>query len=145
MRHGEIIRTFLEPISAFGEGFRGAGPVAFKNSFSNMLEASMMPLEVTETDDKFQVKVEIPGVEKDKINVYVDDEHYLNIEAEKLNNREEKDDKHYYSERSYGSFKRKIYVENNIDLENIEAKYNDGVLLINLNKKMQAKKPIAIS
>jgi HSP20 family protein len=72
-------------------------------------------IDVSEKDDKFLVKVELPGVKEEDINVSVSG-NTLTIEGEKKSESETKKKGYYYSEASYGSFSRSMTVPSSVDL-----------------------------
>lgn len=103
-----------------------------------------VPIEVTE-EDRFIVKAEIPGINKEDVDIFVSDS-VMTIKGEKKTEKEEKKEGYYYSERSYGSFMRSITLPSYVDTKKVEANYEDGVLEISLPKSAEVKpKKIAIS
>lgn len=96
-------------------------------------------VEMKETDKAFKLSVEVPGVEAKDVDVTVDNG-ALVIKGEKKEEREEKEKGYYYSERSYGSFERRIELPPSADAEKIKAKAKDGVLQITIPKSPEAEK-----
>ncbi len=98
-------------------------------------------LEMIEEKDQYFINTEIPGVEKDNISINLND-NILIIKGEKKEKIEKIDENTeiYYSEISYGNFRREIQIPNNVDKLKIDATYNDGVLKISL-PKLQKKEP----
>ena len=92
-------------------------------------------LDVKEQDKQYIVSVDLPGVEKEDIHLDCNDEH-LTIECERKNEVKEEDKKtnYCYIERSFGSFQRSIKLPDNIDIDNINAEYTNGVLHVTLPK-----------
>ncbi len=95
-------------------------------------------IDVLEEEDKFSVKVELPGVEEEDVNVSVAGG-TLTIEGEKKAESEVKKKGYYYSEASYGSFSRSITIPSSVDASKIEANYDKGVLEITLPKAPEVK------
>ena len=95
-------------------------------------------IDVVEEEDKFSVKVELPGVKEEDVNVSITGD-TLTIEGEKKAESEVKKKGYYYSEASYGSFSRSITIPSTIDTGNIEANYDKGVLEITLPKAPEVK------
>jgi len=94
-----------------------------------------MRLDVTETDQAYDVKAEIPGVKKEDIKVDVVGNR-VSIVAECKQESEEKDKGTVVrSERYYGQQSRVFTLESDIDDSKAEAKYEDGVLHLILPKK----------
>jgi len=100
-----------------------------------------------ETDKEFVIQVEMPGIDKEDIKLNVTDTG-LEIKAEKKSEKEKgnKDREEYSYTRSYAGFYQAFDVPDNADLENIDASYKNGVLIIKLPKKSmpEHKKTIQI-
>jgi HSP20 family protein len=95
----------------------------------------MMPMmDVSETDDAFLVKAEMPGIKKEDIDVSVHDG-VLTISGEtKEETEEKKEGKVIRQERRYGKYVRSMTIGTNIDGKHIKAYYKDGVLELTLPK-----------
>jgi HSP20 family protein len=103
-------------------------------------------LDFVDTEERYAVKIEVPGIDKDSIDIEIDDD-TLVIKGEKKNEYEETKDDVYVSERSYGAFRREIRLPQDCDLENIEATHKNGILCLDLPKvktKEKEKKKITI-
>ncbi len=102
-------------------------------------------LEVFEKEDKFVVKVELPGMKEADIDVSVKDD-ALTIKGERKSESEVNEEDYYCCERSYGSFFRSIALSSTVDAKKIEASYENGVLEVSLPKAAEVKpKKIAVS
>lgn len=95
--------------------------------------------DIVEKDDKYTVKVELPGMKQEDIKVSVDD-NVLTIKGERKCENESEKDKVIRVERSYGSFTRSFRLPKEIEEKDINATYKDGVLELNLPKS-EEKKP----
>jgi len=95
-------------------------------------------IDVVEEEEKFSVKVELPGVKEEDVNVSIVGD-TLTIEGEKKAESEVKRKGYYYSETSYGSFSRSIIIPSSIDINKIEANYDKGILEIDLPKAPEVK------
>ena len=105
------------------------------------------PVNIHETADAFHVEVLAPGLNKEDFKVNLD-KGLLTISYEKKNEAENKDYKTYRREFSAASFKRSFTVEDKINEDGIQAKYENGVLKLLLPKKEEVKvapKEIAIA
>jgi HSP20 family protein len=105
-----------------------------------------MRLDVTEVDGMYKVRADIPGVKKDDINVRIDG-NIIQIDAEAKKEKDIKDSggKVLRSERWEGSVSRTFSVAQDVDEAKVSAKYEDGVLTLELPKKATApSKRIAI-
>lgn len=89
-----------------------------------------------ETDKDFVIQVEVPGIDKEDIQLNIT-ENGLEIRAEKKHEKEkgDKDSKEYSYTKSYAGFYQAFDVPDNADLENVDASYRNGVLTIKLPKK----------
>jgi HSP20 family protein len=95
-------------------------------------------LDVTEDEKAFHVTIELPGLDEKDVNVSLADR-VLAISGEKKAEKEEKDKNAYRRERAYGSFRRALELPGEVDAERIEAKFNKGVLTIDLPKTKEAQ------
>ncbi|HJT49706.1 MAG TPA: Hsp20/alpha crystallin family protein [Nitrososphaeraceae archaeon] len=100
-----------------------------------------MPIfDMVEKEDKYEVKVEVPGIEKDKVKVKATEGSVeISGEQSKEEESEDKRKRFVYNERSYNSFYRKIPVPEEIVSSKVRAKMSNGVLHIELPKKNPTK------
>lgn len=89
--------------------------------------------DITETEDAFHVKAELPGVKKEDVNVSLS-HGVLTLRGERKTEEESKDEKQHRIERFHGTFVRHFDMPDNIDQSNITADYIDGVLDLNIPK-----------
>jgi HSP20 family protein len=93
-------------------------------------------VDILETDNEFVLKVELPGVEKDDVQVVIDNR-ILTVKGEKKNDDQEK--KIHRTECRYGSFVRHFTLPQDVDVDKVEATCKNGVLSLTLTKMEQAK------
>jgi len=96
-------------------------------------------LDVRENTKSIVIEAELPGVEEKDISVTLANG-VLTIKGEKKNQHEEKDETHYFSERSFGAFERCLRLPDTIDENKLEAHFDKGVLKITAAKKPEAVK-----
>jgi HSP20 family protein len=96
-------------------------------------------VDIAENKDKLTLTAELPGVDKKDVKINIRN-NILNIEGEKKQQFEKKEDDYYRSERFYGKFCRSFTLPSDIDSEKIKADYSNGVLTIDLPKP-EAVKP----
>ncbi len=118
---------------------------AVRRMFSPALfDAEAQPLkmrvDVSEKDDAYVIKADIPGVKKEDIHVRIDG-NVVQIDAELNREKETRDkgDKLLRSERYFGSVSRSFSLAQDVDDARVEAKYADGVLSLSLPKKPAAQ------
>ena len=100
---------------------------------SNAPAVTAFRTDVLDTGDAFKLESELPGFKKEDIKIDIEND-CLTISAErKADNKEEKEN-YIKRERFYGSFSRSFDVSG-INVDSIEATYNDGVLTVTLPKK----------
>lgn len=99
-------------------------------------EISIMKTDIKENEGGYDLAVELPGYKKEDMKLELKDG-YLTINAEIKHDDNEKDDKGNYirCERYYGKSSRSFYVGEAVTEEDIKAKYEDGILKINVPKK----------
>ena len=97
---------------------------------------SVMRTDVKETEDGFELDIDLPGYKKEDVKAELKDG-YLTISAEAKQEKEEKDSKTKYirRERYYGSCSRSFYVGEVVTQEDIKAKFSDGILKVTVPKK----------
>lgn len=98
------------------------------------------PSEAAHDEDAYTVKVELPGVKLEDVELSVRDG-VVTVKGEKRSERQEKTDTYFFSERRYGSFSRSFRMPNDADGEKISADLKDGVLTITAPKVKAAEKP----
>ena len=98
----------------------------------------MPNVDIYETKDAICVRAELPGVDKNAVNVEVK-EGVLNLRGERKFEREVKEENYHRIERSYGTFHRSFTLPSSVDAEKVTARMKDGVLELDLPKKEQAK------
>ena len=96
-------------------------------------------VDVSEDKDNVFVKVEIPGMKKEEIEVYMSGEE-LNIAGERKEEAEYKGAESYRSERYFGRFHRSIELPTAVDAKRIRAHYKDGVLAVTCPKTEESKR-----
>lgn len=131
----------------FGDGLENAmrrffSPTAFDTE-TNLMR---MPVDVAERDGIYELKADLPGVKKEDINVRIDG-NLVQIDAQASQSKEEKSAAGTIlrSERYQGSVSRTFSMAQDIDEAKVKAKFQDGVLVLELPKKAsQASHKIAI-
>jgi HSP20 family protein len=96
-------------------------------------------IDVTDEGDALEVTAELPGMGKQDIELTVDDG-VLHLRGEKKHTEEKREKGCYRLERSYGSFRRAIPLPADVDVENAEAAFDQGVLKIRFAKLAPAQK-----
>ena len=101
---------------------------------------NLMKTDVRETDNAYEVDIDLPGFKKEEVKVELQDG-YLTIRAAKGLDKDEEDKKGRYirQERYAGAMSRSFYV-GDVESKDVSAKYEDGILKLSVPK--QAKKEL---
>jgi HSP20 family protein len=128
----------LEPWNSFG-GLSRLGRVMEDAFGERARTAGLTPaVDVTETEDHYEVTAEVPGVKRDDVVVELH-EGVLTVRGEKRSEHEEKDGKRRWLERSYGTFSRSFSLPRDADPDQVDASFKDGVLTVRISKAAEAK------
>ena len=95
-------------------------------------------LDVRESQDRFDVTVDLPGLEPDDVNVTFEDG-MLSISGKREFSAEDRGETWHRIERSFGTFARSMRLPQTADTERIEATFEKGVLTVSVPKTEQAK------
>jgi HSP20 family protein len=150
----QMMRRFTRDMERLFEDFGGFNfPTFFQTDFApfrmELDNGAWMPqIEVLQNNGQFKVRADLPGVTKDDVKVEVTDE-FLTISGERKEEKEEKQEGFYRSERSYGSFYRQIPLPEGAKTENAAATFQSGVLEITIpapqvaapTRKLEIKEP----
>jgi HSP20 family protein len=96
------------------------------------------PLNAWEDDSAYYVEAELPGVEMSDLEIEVTGGNQLSLKGERKSPAVEKGSWHR-RERGFGSFARLLDLPNQVDVDNVEARMQNGVLLIRLPKSEKAR------
>jgi len=100
--------------------------------------------DVKETKDAYEFKADVPGVQEKDLEVTVTGNR-LTVSGKREAEKEDKSDRYYTYERSYGSFTRSFTLPEGADVDRLRASLDKGVLLIAVPKKPEAQsKKIAV-
>lgn len=119
----------------------------FSNKFLNRdfidhdFFGSRAPVNIRETKDAYALEVVAPGFEKTDFSVNLDGQ-TLTIKAEKKAEKQDENEKHIRREFSFRSFSRSFTLDESVDAEKINAKYDNGVLNLTLPKKEEKKNTV---
>jgi len=101
---------------------------------NHLEEKNWVPsIDVSENDSAFTVKAEVPGMDKDDLDITLTDG-LLTLKGEKKHERNEEEENYHIVESRYGSFSRTLKLPVDVEMSRIDAKYKDGVLTIVLPK-----------
>jgi len=118
------------------EDFGSMGVSPFRTAAG---EAGWAPaVDVFEDEKEIVLTADLPDMDQKDLDIHVEENH-LTIQGERKFENEEKKDKYHRIERRYGSFQRTFALPDNVDADNIAAKYDKGVLKVTLPKLEKPK------
>lgn len=129
----ELEQLFDRLNRQFGDVSRSWEPVSPFGRWTAAMDGAAVDL--VERDDEFEAMVDLPGFERDDVEVRVTD-HTLQIEAEPEAPDEERDEDERYlrRERHRGSVRRSIRLPDDVDADGVAATMRNGVLTVTLPK-----------
>ncbi len=104
---------------------------SMKSSFNT--DTFTPKFDISEKGNQFIIETEVPGVKKENLKITLQD-NILTIQGEKKNVSNESERKYFLTERTYGSFKKSFTLPEEVDSDKVNAKFNDGVLSVTLDK-----------
>ncbi len=112
--------------------------------FESPLQAWAPALDVHEDNDGYTIRVELPGMKREDIEVSLQDG-ALVISGERKTETVKDDTEVHRQERSYGKFSRTLTLPTTVSGDKVKAAYKDGILTVTLPKAEEAKpKQIAV-
>ena len=141
--HQRVNDLFDDFFAGFEDMFT-SGPLSRREGKGRLAPPSF---EVSETDDEFRVKAELPGMDEKDIEIDLEGTE-LTIRGEKKREHEEERRDYHVSEVSYGAFFRSMQLPAGADRDKVKAQFKKGVLTLTLPKTEQGKaqrKQIAIT
>ena len=121
----EIDRLFESPLTEWARA-------------SNLLSVWTPALDIYEDKDNLFVKVELPGMKREEIDVSIH-EGSLSISGERKSEQTHEDADVYRAERFFGRFQRTVTLPTPVAAEKVKAQYKDGILTITLPKTEESK------
>lgn len=120
----------------------------FDSIFDTMSKGIMVPaVNVIENKDNYMVEVAAPGLKKEDFKIEVKD-NMLSISSEKEVEKDKSTKKYTRKEYSFNSFARTFYLPDDVDVNSINANYENGELTIKINRKevkVENKKEIKVN
>lgn len=115
------------------------------SALANFPRWSLLAGELEETDKNVLVRLELPGMDKDDCIITIEG-NLLRLSGEKRLQRETHDSTYHVMERAYGAFERSIPLPRNVNVEQAEASFKNGVLTVRLPKQgATSRKSIRVS
>ena len=97
------------------------------------------PMDLADAGDHLVLKADLPGLSEEDVRIEVQDR-LLTVSGERKAEHEENREGYYRMERAFGSFSRSFALADEVSSDEIEAKYENGVLNVRLPKRPAAKR-----
>ena len=117
----------------------------FDDDFFPVLQSrssSMPAVNIREDEKNYILDLAVPGMDKKDLKIDINED-VLTISSESKHETEENRDGYKRKEFSYSSFCRSFYIPENVNRDNIEANYKDGILTVGLPKQEEEKSRIS--
>lgn len=134
----KVNNPLSKSLDGFMSDFFNDFPTAVGKTFREDV-MNFPPINITEKDNAYLIEMAAPGYSKEDFKIDMEG-NLLNISSEKKQEQKEENEKSIRKEFSYKSFKRSFTVDEKIDTDNIQAKYENGVLQLELPKRQEAAK-----
>jgi HSP20 family protein len=132
----------LDPFTGWGRDFDSFFHNALQNFGYTPSELTPMTqdwaptMDISETEEDFKVKLEMPGMDEKDIEITFQD-NTLYVKGEKKMEKKEEKENYHRIESSYGSFMRTVPFATKIDEEKVAAEFKNGVLKVTLGKSQE--------
>lgn len=133
VRYNQPLTSIFDEFEKNINHFLSAYPV-FGSEFSARGDSWLPDVDIKEEDKFYIVKADIPGMDKKDIGINIDQHNNLIIKGERDNEIKKEKNGYLYFERYKGSFFRKIPLPGAVNSQDVKAKYQSGVLEINIPK-----------
>ena len=125
------IARLFENVPAWGAGW-GAGGLRGREAF-------VPQVELTERENDYLMRVDLPGLREQDVDIRVDDDNVVTISGERRDEETKRERGYEYTERTYGSFSRSVQLPRGVDTSKVEADFRNGVLEVHVPKSEAAR------
>ncbi|MDZ7720459.1 MAG: Hsp20/alpha crystallin family protein [Balneolaceae bacterium] len=139
-----LIKYNQPKTDVFGKRFSDIMDEFFNDAVATRQNRFAPSIDISETDNQYMIDVEVPGMNKDDIELNIEN-NTLTISGERKFKKKEDNKQYHRVESHYGSFSRSFTLPENVEVDSISASYNNGILNITVDKsEQQTKKQIKI-
>ncbi len=124
----------------FDDLFRGTGQTPTSSQREGAEGGMLMPqMDVSETERELKICAELPGVSENDVDIRLEDD-VLVIRAEKKFERKDEKENYHFVERSYGTFQRALRLPGQVNPDQVQARFENGVLTVTVPKSEQTER-----
>jgi HSP20 family protein len=141
-----LMRRMMEDMDRMFADFGAGGslmPRSTERGFGGLSRSFNPEVEVFQREGKLVVRADLPGMRQDDVHVSLDEDGLV-LKGERRHEEEREEGGIFHSERSYGSFQRRIPLPRGVDPSTCDASFDDGVLEVSLNLPEQGSKRIEV-
>jgi HSP20 family protein len=136
-----LMRRMMEDMDRMFADFGGGG--SSERGFGGLSRGFNPEVEVFKREGKLVVRADLPGMSQDDVHVSLDEDGLL-LKGERRHEEEREEGGIFHSERSYGSFQRRIPLPRGVDPSTCDASFDHGVLEVSLKLPEQGGKRIEV-
>jgi HSP20 family protein len=123
----------------FGKRFSDIMDDFFNDAVATRRDSYAPSIDISETEKQYLIDVEVPGVDKKDINLNVEN-NTITISGERKFEKKEDGKQYHRVESHYGTFSRSFTLPDNVNVDSINASYNNGILNITVDKSEEKMK-----
>jgi HSP20 family protein len=136
-----LMRRMMEDMDRMFADFGGGG--SSERGLGGLSRGFHPEVEVFQREGKLVVRADLPGMSQDDVHVSLDEDGLL-LKGERRHEEEREEGGTFHSERSYGSFQRRIPLPRGVDPSTCDASFDHGVLEVTLKLPEQGRKRIEV-
>ena len=136
-----LLKYYYPEREIFGRRFSDIMDEFFTDAAETKQRSFAPSIDISENDKKFVIEVEVPGMDKEDIQINVE-KNTLTISGERKFEEKEENKQYHRVETHYGTFSRSLTLPDNADAQSVQAAYENGILTISIDKSEKSLKKL---